>query len=286
MRVTTGRGGESVTVFYADTFFFLNLSLNYLLLAAAGRLAGEGLCRLRCLLGAGLGAGYALLVVTGPSPVPGHPVCQAGAAVIMLLAAFGRSDRLLRVGGLFLLLACALGGGLLALGMRGGQGMVTAALLGYGALSVLLDGQFRHTRSAGELKRLTLYREGRRLKLTALADTGNTLRDPLNGQPVVIAEGRRLTALFPELSALDKDALSRPIECLERLRELSPGLRVRLLPYRAVGTASGLLVAVQTDRLLCEGQPCPGRLVALSPTPLSDGGGYCALVSANEGMKK
>ena len=276
-----------MTVFYADTFFGLNLVLNYLLLMAAGRLAGVGLLRLRCLLGAGLGAGYGVLAIAGPTPFLGHPVCQAGAAVGMLLAAFGQSDRLLKVGGLFLLLACALGGGLLALGMGTGQGMglrgiLTAAVLSYGGLSVLLSGQFRHTCAAGELKTLTLSRNGQSLRLTALVDTGNTLRDPVNGQPVVIAEGRRLTPLLPELAALDREALSRPVECLSQIQRLSPDLRVRLLPYRAVGTASGLLVAVQMDSVLCEGKECPGRLVALSPTPLSDGGRYCALVGANE----
>ena len=89
--------------------------------------------------------------------------------------------------------------------------------------------------------------------------------------------------LLPELAALDSEALSRPVECLSQLQKLSPGLRVRLLPYRAVGTDSGLLAAVQMDSVLCEGRDCPGRLVALSPTPLSDGGRYCALVGAEKG---
>ena len=279
-----------MTVFYADIFFGLNLALDYLLLAAAGRLAGVGRSRVRCLLGAALGAGYGVLAVAAPNPFFGHPVCQAGVAVGMLLTAFGQSERLLKVGGLFLLLACALGGGLLALGISGQRlglrGILAAAVLSYGGLSVLLSGQFRHTRAGGELRELTLFRDGKSLKLTALVDTGNTLCDPANGQPVVIAEGRRLAPLLPELSALDREALLRPVECLTALQKLSPGLRVRLLPYRAVGTDSGLLAAVQMDSVLCEGKKYPGRLVALSPTPLSDGGRYCALVGAREGRKK
>lgn len=275
-----------MTDFYVDTFFGLNLVLNYLLLAAAGRLAGGGLSRRRCLLGAGLGAGYGVLAVAGPLPFLSHPVCQAGAAVLLLLAAYGQSGQLLKVGGLFLLLSCALGGGLLLLGMKGERmglrEILTAAVLCYGVLSLLLSGQFRHTRAAGERVPLTLYRNGKHLSLPALVDTGNTLRDPLNGQPVVIVEGRTVLPLFPELAELGEEALSRPVECLTQLRERFPGLRVRLLPYRAVGVSCGLLMAVRLDKILCNGRPCPGKLVALSPTPLSEGEGCCALVGGEQ----
>ena len=44
-----------MTVIYVDTLFLLNAMVDYLLLLAAARLAGEPLTRLRFLLGALLG---------------------------------------------------------------------------------------------------------------------------------------------------------------------------------------------------------------------------------------
>ena len=56
-------------------------------------------------------------------------------------------------------------------------------------------------------------------------------------------------------------------------------LRFRLIPYRAVGTRAGLLLAAR-----CEVMERSGRarraLAAFSPTPVSDGGNYQALTGA------
>ena len=55
------RGGPAVTV-YIDLLFLLNLTANYLLLLAAGRIAGAVLRRWRIGLGGALGALYAVLI--------------------------------------------------------------------------------------------------------------------------------------------------------------------------------------------------------------------------------
>ena len=42
----------------------------------------------------------------------------------------------------------------------------------------------------------------------------------------------------------------------------------------------GLLLAVRVDRALIGGEDYGSILVALSPTPVSDGGGYSGLIGA------
>lgn len=79
------------------------------------------------------------------------------------------------------------------------RGILIAAALCYGVLSLVLGRQFTHTRTGGELQELTLTRQGRSVKLLALRDTGNTLQDPLTGRPVVVVEGEKLRPLLPEL---------------------------------------------------------------------------------------
>ena len=67
---------------------------------------------------------------------------------------------------------------------------------------------------------------------------------------------------------------------MERLAGRGGGLRFRLLPYRAVGVECGLLLAVRVDRARVGTEDYGSILVALSPTPVSDGGGYQALIGA------
>lgn len=280
-----------MTVLYVDQYLALNFAVDYLLLACAGKLTGDGIHRRRWALAGALGAAYAGLTLLPPWGFLEHPFCKGGAAVLMLLVAFGRSRRLLRTGGLFLVLSCAFGGGLLLLAMARGQGpgpmgvlaapglgmrgILVAAAVGYGGLSLLLREQFTHTRTAGELAELRLTHRGREVTLLALRDTGNTLRDPLTGHPVLVVEGEKLRDLVPELS-LDRASLSDPAALLRRGWTTDLGLQ--LLPYRAVGVECGLLLALRLDRVEWDRGGCRHCLTALSPTPVSDGGGYCALL--------
>ncbi len=109
-------------------------------------------------------------------------------------------------------------------------------------------------------------------------DTGNTLTDPASGRPVIVAEGERAAPLFPREHRPEPTDLRDPTAALTRLGTGAWRSRFRLLPYRSVGVDRGLLLAVRADGLELEGRARGPVLVALSPTPVSDGGGYQALI--------
>ena len=71
-----------MTVIYVDTLFLLNAMVDYLLLLAAARLAGEPLTRLRFLLGALLGGGYAVAIFLPGLAFLRHPLCRGAAAAL------------------------------------------------------------------------------------------------------------------------------------------------------------------------------------------------------------
>ena len=89
--------------------------------------------------------------------------------------------------------------------------------------------------------------------------------------------------LFPKELPLTTEELTAPDCVLQRLDQGRWRGRFRLLPYRAVGVACGLLLAVRVDSLWVDGRDRGSVLVALSPTPVSDGGGYGALIGAAMG---
>ena len=113
------RGGRPVTVVYIDLLFLLNLIANYLLLLAAGRMAGAVLARWRIGLGAGLGALYAALIfLPGLGWLAQWP-CKLAAGILMVLAAYGGERRLLRVTVVFFGASAALAGAVLGLELLG-----------------------------------------------------------------------------------------------------------------------------------------------------------------------
>lgn len=285
-----------MTVVYIDALFLLNFVVNYLLLLASARLAGEVFHRLRMAAGAVLGALYAAAVFFPGMGFLLHPLCKLGTAVLMLLCAFGGSRRLLRVTLVFFGVSAAFGGGIFAIELLGGKGLsldngifysamdlrliLLSAAACYVAITLVFSRMARHAGPTRELIPAVLTLGTRKVALTALVDTGNTLTDPATNRPVMVAEGEKLFGLFPEGEAPELQLLRDPVFGLERLSSGAMKGRYRLLPYQAVGVDCGMLLALRLDRVQVGEEDYGGILVALSPNRLSDGGGYSALIGA------
>ena len=95
----------------------------------------------------------------------------------------------------------------------------------------------------------------------------------------MVAEGARLAAIFPQDNRPERGDLEDPPSGLVRLGRGAWRGRFSLLPYRSVGVSRGLLLAVRVDQIQLAGEDRGPLLVALSPTPVSDGGGYGALIA-------
>lgn len=286
------KGGEAVTVVYVDSVFVLNAAMDYLLLLVTGRLAGVPLRRRRYLAAALAGGAYAVAVFLPGWGFLAAPPVKLAAGVLLALAAFGGEERFLRLTLLLFAVSSTMAGCVLALGLLAGGGVpmvngvfytdvdARVLLISTGAAYLVLAVVFRASARHGVSGRLLPVRigaNGRTADLTALWDTGNALREPGSGMPVLVVAPGGLDLLLPEEARrlLSPEGLRSPADVLERLRQTAPGLHPRLIPYHAVGTPSGLLLAVRTDWAEVAGTRYPGLTAALSPTAL--GNGYTAL---------
>lgn len=274
-----------MTVVYIDLLFLLNLIANYLLLLAAGRIAGAGLARWRIGLGAALGALYAALIfLPGLVWLACWP-CKIAAGVLMALIAFGGERHLLRVTILFFGVSAALAGAVLGLELLGSVSLTLEYGVFYSPVDIrlllllfvvcyfILSLFFRRVEQYGkELVRLEIAMDGGSVSLTALRDTGHTLTDPGTNRPVVVVYWRALARLLP--SWADP---ADPVQSVEQCHAAG-SRQARLVPYRAVGVECGMLLALRTRQVKVDGKPLGGLLVALSPTTVDDGGGYQALI--------
>lgn len=280
-----------MTVIYIDSVFALNAIMDYLLLLCAGRLAGLPLRRSRYALAALAGGAYAAGVfLPGLGFLAQTPV-KIAAGVLMGLIAYGGEEKLLRLLLLFFAVSCAMAGCVLGLGLLAGGGvpavngvfytnvdaraLTVAGTAAYAVFTVVFRAAAGHG-VQGELLPVRVSIGGRRAELTALRDTGSGLRAPDGRAVLVAAPGALDAALPPEaVRLLRRRGLEAPEELLEPLRSAAPALRPRLTPYRAVGTAGGLLLTIQTDWTEINGTQYPGLTAALSPSAL--GMGYAAL---------
>lgn len=113
-----------------------------------------------------------------------------------------------------------------------------------------------------------LVYEGNHVSLTALIDTGNTLRDPVTGEPVLIISHK---AAY-QLTGLTRQQLANPLETAEQA--VIPGLR--LIPYHSVGKENGMLLGLRLNGCKIAGKE-KDLLVAFAPAGLGKEDSFQAL---------
>ncbi len=242
-------------VIYMDLVVILNFFVDFLLLLGTNRLAGYPSGYRRALPAAALGAVYAGACMLPGFSFLGNTLWRVVSLLIMGAIAFGFHKNALRRCILFFFLSMALGG--IAMGL--GQKNIPSLILAAGGVAALCFFGFR-----GKLGKVFVPVElkygDNRVKLTALRDTGNSLRDPLTGQEILIISPRAATQLTGLTSAQLKD----PAGSVGAL----PGLR--LVPYRAVGQAGGMLLAIRLQEVKI-GARRGAQLVAFAPEGLGNG---------------
>lgn len=280
-------------VVYIDSVFLLNALLDGLLLYFTGYLAGIERRIGRILLSALCGGAYAAALFFPFGAVLSWPLVKllVGAALVWL--AYG-TEHFWRLCLLFLGISCVLAGVAVACGSlvqmnlyRSGAYLLPVSfpvLLAssaacFGALFLFSRGSLHH-RVCGEIVEGECRLNGQRLHLRILRDSGNTLCDPLTGAPVLVVEGCLLERFWPEpvRGYLAGEGLLHPEQTLSALSEVADPLpALRLLPYRSVGMAEGLLLLCPAFQARIGAYRVEQLMLALSPTPVSEQKEYDAL---------
>ena len=243
---------------YLDVLFLLNFAVDFLLLTGTNRLSGYPPGTRRALLAALVGGIYAGACVLPGFAFLSNTLWRLVSLGIMSAIAFGISRGAMSRGVLFLLLSMALGGIAIGLGRRGFGTLILAAL----GLCVLCLVAFRGRTTQQRYVPVTISHGDKTLMLTALVDTGNTLRDPISGRPVVIADDAAATKLLN----MTREQLARPMETIT----VSGIAGLRLIPYRAVGQTGGMMLGIRPDRIALNGREGE-YIVAFAPQSLGHG---------------
>lgn len=244
---------------YERIAVLLLFTVDFLLLLATNRLWGFPPAGLRCGIASALGAGQMLLLQLPGFGFLGSWLWRAVFLISMSLIAFGlEKDTLLR-GSTFGLLQLSV------IGIAAGEGMWPLIL---GAVVIFCLCMVSKTGNTRRYVPVTVAYQNHKADMTALIDTGNTLRDPMSGKPVLVAD----CDVAEKLLSLSQEALKDPVGTLAA--QPVPGLR--LIPYHSVGIPSGMLLGVKADHVWIGGEKTE-HIVAFSPNRLCGYGQFQAL---------
>ena len=145
---------------------------------------------------------------------------------------------------------------------RTGMGMLILAAMGIWGLCRIGFGG-----SVGQEYVPVEIRYGKRsVRLTALRDTGNALRDPMTGEQVLVIGAE----VAGKLCDLSREQLLHPMETMLKYQGF------RLIPFHTVGQAGGMLLAMRFSDVTV-GNRRGSAIVAFAPEPIGRGDVYQAL---------
>jgi stage II sporulation protein GA (sporulation sigma-E factor processing peptidase) len=249
---------------YLNLVMGLNFLVDLLLLIGADRMCGGRSLWGRAAFAAVLGGLYSGVCLLPRFHFLGNVLYRLGILGLMGLTAFAFDPGWLRRSALFVFLSLTLSG--VAAGIRDG-GLPLLLMGGTGVAAMYLLGLVGGT-DGREFIPVELCRDGRCIRFFALRDTGNTLHDPVTGQPVLVAGAD----IGSRLLGLTGSQLEHPVETVA-----SGTIRgLRLIPFKAVGCPDGLLVAIRLEDTLI-GDKRGSAVVAFAPQVLRKDGLFQAL---------
>ncbi|MEG2857714.1 MAG: sigma-E processing peptidase SpoIIGA [Clostridia bacterium] len=291
-----------VCVVYVDVLFLLNFIVNYLILFASAHIAGAPIHRFRIAAAGAIGAIYGVVAFFESMRVLTMLWAKILVAVIMVVTAFGIKTykRLLRYFLIFCGISFAFGGAVFAIYTisNGAGGLMDVrngvfylkvplgVLLASSAICYLIFAfVFRRTAHGAAtehvIREVELSLGARTTAFRALVDSGNTLCDPLTNIPVIIVEYSAARDVLPHDARAVLDGISGD-EFSLAITKLPASMRFRLMPYKTIDSALGMLLAFKPDMLIIDKVEKKNMLVAISPNVISDGGAYCALTGIGE----
>nr|MBQ4318202.1 sigma-E processing peptidase SpoIIGA [Clostridia bacterium] len=251
-------------IIYGDVLFVINLAMDYLALYLTAGLLGVKKRTLRMLTAAAVGALYAVIGLIMPGNTWVTALLSAAVSLLMCYTAYG-SRRLIRSAIVFCGVNFMLGGSVTAL-----YGLINRSrhvlingevstlygelppmwLVMLAAVSAVLSylwGRIRTKRN--KTVRVTADADSMHAEFDGISDSGNLLREPISGLPVVVVSPDIMRELVPcDLFGMFESG------DIGSLTEKSPHLarRMRVIPASTV-TDSALLPALKCDRILVDG---------------------------------
>jgi len=91
--------------------------------------------------------------------------------------------------------------------------------------------------------------DNRLIGLSALIDTGNSLKDPLTNIPVMVVEFKALQELLPiEIKSIFENSQEDDLNCVSAIISKSKWFsRFRLIPFSSLGKENGMLIGFKPD---------------------------------------
>lgn len=289
-------------VIYIDVLILENFFMNYLLLYFINRFCKCRIKKWRIIIAAFIGALYVFVVFYPDLHMFYSVIMKFMISVLMIIVAFSpyKLKRFIKILILFYIEAFIIGGfliGILYLGNSTPEIINGALIISnispspeyiiIGSIIAIIlvkfgfdyfEGYYVNEKTNVQLE---IILNNKKCTLTALIDTGNSLKDPITNMPVIIVYYKTIVDILPdELKEIVLKDCSYEI-FKNRIMDSELKSRIRIIPYKALGVENGILIGIRMDlvisRLKSKTNVVKEPIIALYNKPISNAGDYQAL---------
>ncbi|MCD8391562.1 MAG: sigma-E processing peptidase SpoIIGA [Firmicutes bacterium] len=266
---------------YADVLFLINFTASYLMLALTAKATRNKAKPAR--LAAASAAGGALSIACFFAGSIGVVIRLAG-GVLMIIISFGAARIVTRTV-IFMIMSALVSAAFALIGSIFGEGVISVRngvayfdlpqnifvitfIAAYVLIMVITEVIKR--KKDVKIHTLTVRYNGCSVNVKALSDSGNTLKEPVSGKSVVIAEWR---TIYPLFDGADYNDL---INNMDRYR-------LRIVPYHSLGNKNGMIFAFLADDIIISDEKrSAGKIyIGITREQLSKTNEYNALIGAS-----
>lgn len=254
---------------YLDIIFLENIFMNYIILFATGYIMKQKFKPIRIILSSCLGSLYAILGYMQNIMIFSNIIVKIILSIVMILIAFNpkRLKQLFKEIILFYLISFVFGGCAIFLlyllkpqnvfmknGVYVGNYPIKIALLGGIVGFAFTHMAFKLVKSKISKEdiyiNLKVFFKDKEVELKAIMDTGNMLKDPISGIPVIIVCKNKLYGLLPEdiLDNLD-DIINGNFSKNIFINNGELFSKFRMIPFSSIGMQNGILLGFKVDKI-------------------------------------
>lgn len=289
-------------VIYIDVLIVENFFMNYLLLYFINRFCKCRTRKWRIIIAALIGAFYVLVVFYPDLQMFYSVIMKFMISVLMIIVAFSPHElkKFFKILILFYLEAFIIGGFLLGIfylsnptpEIINGALFITSVspspeyiIIGSIIAIVLIkfgfdyfEGYYVNDKTS---IKMDIVLNNKKCSVTALIDTGNSLKDPITNAPVIIVYYKTIIDILPD-ELREAILMDYSYEIFKkRIMDSELKSRIRIIPYKALGVENGILVGIRMDlvisKLKSKTNVIKEPIIALYNKPISNAGDYQAL---------
>ena len=251
---------------YLDIILFENLCMNYIILCATGIVMKSKIKHIKFIISSLIGSLYAIVVYLKISNFASNIIMKIVLSIVMIWVAFDCKNfkNMFKYLLMFYLISFVFGGCSFALiyfvkpeniiirnGVLVGLYPIKVTLIAGAIAFIVIQIAFKITKnklSANDMMCfIELYFEVKKIKIKALIDSGNMLKEPISGYPVIVVERDKIEQILPSKLIKLINNIERGEQKEQEINEFSR--KIRLIPFSSLGKQNGMLIGIKMEKI-------------------------------------